>query len=337
MPGLYVEIADTPELRELGLMHRRAMGRNEGMLFVFPTAQRLSFWMKDTYVPLDIAFAGTDRVIYQISDLAPLNMKSTSSIKAAKYALEAPSGWFAANGVRVGGRLLSAQEYDALPFPGLEEQPEPQQPQQQGTPPAAFDAILNQGFSRMIREANRLKLAVVFQYEFPEGKISTYQLVPLEDYKILPGAEGKTLVLGRCANRDGDFRNFDIDKILNYEVYFTEGNDAGKRVVMPMPQLVPQNPEPIPFNQPPPEPMVASRAAEIKTSMDKVLGMVKEAGASGGGSSGQLMMTEYWDYLKKSREEGLSEGQAVLKYLEENSRRNSGKKPKKSKKKPKKK
>jgi hypothetical protein len=233
---------------------------------------------------------------------------------------------------------LSAQEYDALPFPGLEQQPpqpqQQQQPQQpQGMPSAAFDAILNHGFSSMIREANRMKLAVVFQYEFPEGKISTYQLVPLEDYKILAGAEGRTLVLGRCANRDGDYRNFDIDKILNYEVYFTKGVDAGKRVIMPMPQLLPQGPEPIPFEQPPiMEPMVASRTAEIKTSMDKVLGMVKESAAGGGGSSGQLMMTEYWDYLKKSHEEGLTEGQAVLKYLDENSRRNSGKKPKKSKK-----
>ena len=330
MPGLYVEIADTPWSREQGLMYRRALGVNEGMLFVFSDEQRLSFWMKDTYVPLDIAFAGSDRIIYQISDMAPLSTKSTKSIRIARYALEAPAGWFAANGVRVGGRLLTAQEYDVMPFPGLPEQ----QPQQQDSvPPAAtFDAILNHGFQSMIKEANRYKLAVVFQYEFPEGKITTYQLVPLEDYQIVPGAEGRTLVLGRCANRDGDYRNFDIDKIINYEVYFTEGADAGKRVVMPMPQLVPQAPEPIPFEQP----AVASRDAEIKTSMDKVLGMVKEAGASGGGSSGQLMMTEYWDYMKQSREEGMTEGQAVLKYLEENSRRNKGKKPNRGKKKSKK-
>jgi len=329
MPGLYVEIADTPESREMGFMHRRALGRNEGMLFVFPTERPLSFWMKDTYVPLDIAFAGSDMIIREIRDMAPLSTKSTRSIRSAMYALEAPAGWFEQNGVRVGGRLLTAQDFDAVPQTPPPQVPPPQQPpaeQNAGQLAAgAYDAILNRGFRSMIREANRLKLAVVFQYEFPEGKIATFQLVPLEDYKLLPGAKGRTLVLGRCANRDGDYRNFDIDKILNYEVYFTEGADAGKRVVMPMPQINPQTPAA--------EPIVASREAEIKTSIDQIIGMVKEAAGCGGYSGGQLMMTEYWDSLKKSREEGLTEGQAVLKYLEDNSRRNKGKKPQKGKKK----
>jgi len=320
MAHLYTEIADTDAKRELGFMHRHALGKNEGLLFVFPSSRRLSFWMKDTYVPLDIAFANKNRVITEIKELIPLSMRSVRSAHFAKYALEAPSGWFEQNGVKVGGTLRTAQEMEMPPM--MSQMPD-QAPPGQVEPPnpvdvAAYDAIMNNGILSMISEANRLKLAIVFTYEFPEGKQTTYELVPLERYETRNGADGrKLLLLGRCATRNGDFRNFDIDKILQYEVYFTEGEHAGKRVVMPMPQVNPQ----VPVQ----EPMVASSAAEIKTSIGEVIGIVKESAASGGGSSGQLMMTEYWDSLKKSREHGLSEGQAVLKYLEDNSHKNRAK------------
>ena len=100
-----VEIADTPALRETGLMHRDSLPANHGMLFVYADEQMRSFWMRNTKVPLDIAFIDRNGSIVNIEQMEAQTDENTLSTAPAMYALEMSLGWFEANGVGVGDRL----------------------------------------------------------------------------------------------------------------------------------------------------------------------------------------------------------------------------------------
>lgn len=89
-----VEIARTPEQRQKGLMLRKKLKAGEGMLFVYTADQYLSFWMKDTHIPLSIAFLAKDGEILQIENLKPLSLRTVRSRRSARYALEVPQGSF---------------------------------------------------------------------------------------------------------------------------------------------------------------------------------------------------------------------------------------------------
>ena len=99
-----VEIADTPESRGLGLMHRSSLDC-AGMLFCFPDCRQLSFWMKDTNIPLSIAYADDDGVILNIEDLHPQDLRGVVSHGPAAYALEMDQGWFEKNGISIGDKI----------------------------------------------------------------------------------------------------------------------------------------------------------------------------------------------------------------------------------------
>jgi uncharacterized protein len=96
------EIADTPDERQTGLMGRDALAEDAGMLFVFDTEQPLSFWMKDTLIPLSIAFIDAQGRIVDIQDMQPLDETSHPSAVPAQYALEVNQGFFEARGIQVG-------------------------------------------------------------------------------------------------------------------------------------------------------------------------------------------------------------------------------------------
>lgn len=101
-----VEIADTDELRSVGLMNRRELPSGRGMLFVFQSEQLCNFWMKDTYIPLSIAYIGSNGVINEIYDMKPLDTSVTYPAKMrAHYALEVSRGWFAKNNITRGCRI----------------------------------------------------------------------------------------------------------------------------------------------------------------------------------------------------------------------------------------
>lgn len=102
---LTAELARSAEERERGLMFRKSLPDGKGMIFVFDSDQRVSFWMKNTTVPLSIAFIGSDRAIKQIADLEPLSLESVRSERSVRYALEVPRGWFERAGVKVGDRV----------------------------------------------------------------------------------------------------------------------------------------------------------------------------------------------------------------------------------------
>jgi len=100
--GLEVELATTFEEQSLGLMYRDKLEENGGMLFVYPRENFLSFWMKDTRMPLSIAFIKADGRIIQIESMKPYSLDTHVSKEKAKYALEMNEGWFRIHNVREG-------------------------------------------------------------------------------------------------------------------------------------------------------------------------------------------------------------------------------------------
>ncbi len=99
---LSVEVAVTPQEREIGLMFREFLPENSGMLFIFQEESRLSFWMKNTFIPLSIAFIDSNGVIVDIQDMEPMTTKSHISKFPAKFALEVNKGWFKKRQISVG-------------------------------------------------------------------------------------------------------------------------------------------------------------------------------------------------------------------------------------------
>jgi uncharacterized membrane protein (UPF0127 family) len=104
------EIASTEESRERGLMQRRSLCRDCGMLFVFEKPDRLNFWMKNTVLPLSIAFIGADGRIINIEDMEPETLALHGAKNDALYALEMRQGWFIKNGLRPGDRIQGAAD-----------------------------------------------------------------------------------------------------------------------------------------------------------------------------------------------------------------------------------
>ena len=99
---IIVEIARTDQERAQGLMHRKKLPDGEGMIFIFERDEQLSFWMKNTVIPLSIAFIASDGRITEIKDMQPLDLNSVTSSRSVRYALETPQGWFKRAGVKPG-------------------------------------------------------------------------------------------------------------------------------------------------------------------------------------------------------------------------------------------
>jgi uncharacterized membrane protein (UPF0127 family) len=102
---LTVEVAATPAARARGLMFRKELPEDRGMLFVFPDERVLDFWMRNTEIPLSIAFAEASGRIVRIADMEPRSEALVSSGAPARYALEVNRGWYATHGVQSGDSL----------------------------------------------------------------------------------------------------------------------------------------------------------------------------------------------------------------------------------------
>ncbi len=100
--NLTVEIAETPEARARGLMSRKTLDADAGMLFVWPQDTGSGFWMKDTLIPLSVAFIDGSGKVVDIQDMQPLDETVHHSPAAYRYAVEANQGWFAAHGIESG-------------------------------------------------------------------------------------------------------------------------------------------------------------------------------------------------------------------------------------------
>ncbi|MFW6081117.1 MAG: DUF192 domain-containing protein [Desulfosalsimonas sp.] len=102
------ELADTAKKRKKGLMFRKDLGQVSGMLFVYPEEQHLGFYMKNTYIALDIAFISRDLRVINIASMRPLDKTLIRSAGRAKYALEAERGFFEKAGLEAGDRIRFA-------------------------------------------------------------------------------------------------------------------------------------------------------------------------------------------------------------------------------------
>lgn len=103
---LQVEVADTDQSRSQGFMYRKNIPDGTGMLFVFDRDQVLTFWMKNTLVPLSIAYISSDGRIIDILDMESQSLKPVVSSRSVRYALEVPQGYFNRVGIREGDRIL---------------------------------------------------------------------------------------------------------------------------------------------------------------------------------------------------------------------------------------
>jgi uncharacterized membrane protein (UPF0127 family) len=99
------EIARTDAQRKQGLMHRKELKDGDAMLFIFERDQILSFWMKNTLIPLSVAYIAQDGRILEIYDMEPGNLSAVNSSRSARYALEVPQGWFSRAGIGIGDKL----------------------------------------------------------------------------------------------------------------------------------------------------------------------------------------------------------------------------------------
>ena len=102
---LTLEVADSPEMRATGLMHRESISPRHGMLFVFESSEVRRFWMKNTLIPLSIAYLDEAGEVVRIADMQPQSIDPVSSLRPARYAIEVNRGEFAEIGLSVGDRI----------------------------------------------------------------------------------------------------------------------------------------------------------------------------------------------------------------------------------------
>lgn len=110
---IQAEVARTGPSREEGLMFRRLLGPNRGMLFVFPESARHCMWMRNTYIPLSVAFMDERGSIVNIDNMQPETENNHCAARPARYALEMSYGWFKQRGIAAGQRIAGVEEASA--------------------------------------------------------------------------------------------------------------------------------------------------------------------------------------------------------------------------------
>ena len=110
--GMYrvdAEVASSPEQRELGLMYRQSMAPERGMLFVFDEPGTHCMWMKNTVLPLSVAFLDGDGRILNVEEMAPETEDSHCAVRPARFALEMNRGWFKQKGLKAGVKVMGLE------------------------------------------------------------------------------------------------------------------------------------------------------------------------------------------------------------------------------------
>jgi len=213
MKKLFIELADTPIKREYGLMDRKKLSKNEGMLFRFSNPEHLSFWMKNTYIPLSIAFIDDDGKVMQINDMVPLSTKAIVSKNRCRYALEVNRGWFKENGINIGSYIKGEgikEKYQKsaqmLPTDSITQQSLPNP-----------DLILNKSNKEKLEEANLKSKNMVVIYQTRDGlTLPPKSISP--PFTFEEDKEGKRDAIVKVwDNQDASWKSFLIDNILSIE------------------------------------------------------------------------------------------------------------------------
>ncbi|MDR2014537.1 MAG: DUF192 domain-containing protein [Azoarcus sp.] len=107
------EVAANEQARNFGLMYRSHLPPGQGMIFVYPSPTRICMWMKNTLIPLSVAFLDEEGRILNIEDMTPHSEESHCAVKPARHALEMNQGWFARHGVKAGERIEGVKSLSA--------------------------------------------------------------------------------------------------------------------------------------------------------------------------------------------------------------------------------
>jgi hypothetical protein len=102
---IHAEVAADMSTRSQGLMFRKSLGPNAGMVFVFDEEAQHCMWMKNTLIPLSVAFLDAKGTIINIENMAPQTEETHCASRPARYALEMDRGWFASHGIKPGTKL----------------------------------------------------------------------------------------------------------------------------------------------------------------------------------------------------------------------------------------
>lgn len=215
-------------------MGRKYLGKNEGMLFKFPNAYQLSFWMRNTYIPLSIAFIDDNGKIFQIEEMIPLNTNRIQSNKDCCYALEVNKDWFKQNNVGIGSKIKGLNKIlkiaQQIPYPGLVEEkpvdtpaltelPEDMTSPDQQLPvnPELEDVQVNKTYKEMIEDANIRGKSLIIVYKKKDGFTLPPKIIS-PPFLFGPNAEGKSNSLVTCWDtQDANWKSFLIDNIIDLE------------------------------------------------------------------------------------------------------------------------
>ena len=224
MKKLFVEIADNNQKRSYGLMDRKSLAHNGGMLFRFPESNKLSFWMANTYIPLDIAFLDDDGRILQIESMTPLSMRTISSKNSCRYALEVNHGWFRDNGIKIGNYISGvgisdlnklaqmSPQMDATMIPPDPASPSPQQ-QQLPNP----DVKLDLSFKEKLERADLQGKDLIAIYQTKGGIVLPPKVIS-PPFEFEEDADGKhDAIVKVWDNQTAGWKSFIIDNIISLE------------------------------------------------------------------------------------------------------------------------
>jgi len=193
---LYTETAMTPEEQAIGLMKRKYLPKNAGMIFDFGRERPLQFWMSKTYIPLQIAFIDSKGKIGQIESMVPMSTHPVLSKKDYRFALEVNEGWFNRNGIEVGAQM-------DLFGPGLAEEP----------PDIMPDIPVIQSLKEILKAVSDYGMKVIIEYSTKRG----FDLPPKTiepPFEFMDTAEGDADgLLTAWDSQKGRFGSFIIENI----------------------------------------------------------------------------------------------------------------------------
>src|ERR1017187_2255590 len=189
-----------------GLMGRKHLPRNAGMLFDFGNDRPLSFWMQNTYIPLSIAFIDSKGMVKQIENMVPLSTRAIRSHGSCRYALEVNEGWFDDNSIFVGAQV-------AVPFvppTGTPAEVQPSVPSENKP-----DVVIEQSFKDILKAADDYGVKLILEYVTKSGKTMPPRSIepPIEFTDTQEGDANGVAVVWDVSQ--GDYRSYIIENILS--------------------------------------------------------------------------------------------------------------------------
>jgi len=200
------EIAKNGTELTTGLMGRKYLPRNAGMLFDFGDDRPLSFWMRNTYIPLSVAFIDSKGTVRQIENMVPLSTSAIRSYSNCRYALEVNEGWFDDNGIFVGAQA-------SVPFVPPDGMPPDGQPSV--AVEAKPDVVIEQSFKDILKAADDYGVKLIIEYVTKDGKTMPPRSIeqPIEFVDTQEGdTDGVAVVWD---GSQGDYRSYIIENILS--------------------------------------------------------------------------------------------------------------------------